>query len=258
MHLHRFAFVVPVFAAATLLAARPAFAQDEAAAPPAIVTTPAPAPVTTPAPEVPAEKKIRASVAIERVGGLSYSNVSSGDGGGSLSAVGYVIGGPSVNPDSSPRLGVDAIFGNNITLGAALAGGTYAVKTKDQDASDHLSLFIIAPRIGYRIPLSKNWDLTPRGVVTIEGGTLSAGDDDSAKSSVVALGLGAEGVLAYRATSSFNLLAGVGFDHTVAASATTRSTTYGINGEAVTSADTKGIDGALFTLQLWIGIGGYL
>ena len=249
--LHSFATACVAVAWATSVYAQ------EPAAPAAPATTPAPttAGTTSPQPTV--------SVAIERVGGVSWSSVSQSDADTSGSLVAFGIGSVNANPYTAPRLGVDYILPMNLTLGAGLGFERYSLSEKDKGSSTDVgSLFIytLTPRVGYRIAVSPMFDVTPRVGLTLAGGKASSGtSDDSA--GVFALALGAEAVGALRATSSFNLLAGIGVDQTISASetTTTTTTTSGSAGTTTTTSSTsEDIKGALFSLQLWLGIGGYL
>ena len=231
-----------------------AYAQDDA--PPA-----AGASAGTGAPPVAAEPKGSApsvSMALERVGGVSYSSVSgdkSSDGSGSLFALG--IGSVNVNPYTAPRLGIDYILPIGLTLGGGLGFGHFSLSAKGSDGKSQglgsLSLYTLTPRVGYRVALSDRFDLVPRAGVTLAGGSVSSNDGRDS-SGVFALALSAEGAGVLRLTSSFNLLAGVGIDQTVAATASS-STTTSSGGTRSASSDIKG---SLFSAQLWLGMGGYL
>lgn len=213
--------------------------------------------------------KLKVSLALERVGGLSYTKASAKDSDTSASLTVFQLGGVTVNPYAAPRLGVDLLLESNLTLGAALSVGRYSVSasgastttvtgaggtttTTSSSSQDLGSLFIytLTPRVGYRVAASPDFDVTPRAGLTLAGGSVSNGGS-SGSAGVFALALDAEVVGAYRATQSFNLLAGVGFDYTVAASASSSSG----SGSSSSSTDIKG---GLFAMQLWLGVGGYL
>lgn len=231
---------------------------------------PAPAPVPAAAPEA-ARPKI--SIAIERAGGVGYTRIFAKDSDAAVSFTAFAVGGLFVNPYAAPRVGVDYIFDSGITLGAAASIGHYSLSgtststttvvsnsgatptttttSKDQDVGS-LFLYTLAPRVGYRIPLSEHVDLTPRGGITLAGGSVSSGTSDDSFG-VFAVALSGEGVLAYRMTPSFNLLAGGSADYTVAATASQSSSSG--NGSSSSSQDIKG---GVLTLQAWLGLGGYL
>ncbi len=237
---------------------------DEEPAPPPVA-----APIPAPAPEA-ARPKI--SIAIERAGGVGYTHISAKDSDAAVNFTAFAVGGLFVNPYAAPRVGVDYILDSGITLGAAASIGHYSLSgtststttvigsngpattttsTKDQDVGS-LTLYTLAPRIGYRIPISEHVDLTPRGGITLAGGSVSSGSSDDSFG-VFALALSGEGVLAYRMTPSFNLLAGGSADFTVAATASQSSGSGGSS-----SSSSQDVKGGVFTLQAWLGLGGYL
>lgn len=210
------------------------------------------------------------SIALERVGGINYTKAFAKDTDDAVSLTAFGMGGPSVSPYSSPRLGLDYIVDGGLTIGAGLSFGRYSLSataantntvvgaggttsTSSSTTTQNIgSLFIytLTPRVGYRIPVSPDFDIIPRGGVTLAGGSVSNGDNQGSEG-VFALALSGEGVAAYRATKSFNLLGGVGLDYTLTASASSTNS----NGSTSTSNDIKG---GLFAVQLWLGIGGYI
>jgi hypothetical protein len=243
---------LPLATLAVLLVSTPALADGAGDASPN--ATPSSNPKSASDEALHGSSKMKVSLAIERVGGLSWTKASAKDTDASSSLTVFQIGGVAVNPYSAPRLGVDLILESNLTLGAGLSAGRYSISASQGGKTTDLgSLFIysLAPRVGYRIAASPDFDVTPRAGVTLAGGSVSSGTD-SQSAGVFALALSGEVVGAYRATSSFNLLAGIAADATVAASA---STTSGNGGNTSTSTDIKG---GLFALQLWLGVGGYL
>jgi hypothetical protein len=124
-------------------------------------------------------------------------------------------------------------------------------------------LYTLTPRLGYRIPLSDKIDLTPRAGHTFAGASASPADSKN-DASLFALAIGVDAPLAFRLTDSFNLLAGAAIDYTVSATVTTTSTSTtvvgGPGGTTSSSTSTKSEDlkGTLFSMQAWLGIGGYL
>ncbi len=201
------------------------------------------------------------SLALERVGGVGYTKLFAKDTDDAVSLTAFGIGGVNPNPYSAPRVGFDYIFDGGFTLGGGVSMGRFSLSAttansvngnKTTTTQDVGSLFIytLTPRVGYRIPVSPSLDFTPRAGVTLAGGSLSQGSGNGS-AGVFAMALSGEGVLAYRATRSFNLLGGLGLDYTVTASA---SQTNG-NGSTSSSSDLKG---GLFAVQLWLGLGGYL
>jgi len=254
-------FLVVASVLATLAVAPSALAQDEA--PPA--AAPAPAPSATA--EVAAPKW---SLAIERLGGLSYGRVAAKDTDDSASITGFGVGGVMLNPFAAPRVGFDAILASGLTLGGSASlnhyslsattkattttttptGGTTTSTTTRTDDVGSATIYTLTPRIGYRIPLSPSVDLTPRAGITLAGGSLDSGNDSDSVG-IFTVAVGGEGVFAFRVTNAVNLLAGAAVDYTVAATATSSSS----NGARTTSTDVKG---ALLTLQGWVGLGVYL
>jgi hypothetical protein len=207
------------------------------------------------------------SVALERLGGFSYTKLSAKDTSDTASLTAFALGSVTVNPYVSPRLGVDAILEPGVTIGAGLSiarfslsgttttttvNGTTTTSTSSSQDLGSLFLYTITPRVGYRIVAAPEFDITPRAGVTLAGGSVSSGDGRTS-GGVFALALSGEGVAAWRVTRSFNLLAGLGLDFTVAASASSTQDTS--NGTRSTTQDIKG---SLFAGQLWLGMGGYL
>jgi hypothetical protein len=175
------------------------------------------------------------------------------------------IGGVTPNPFAIPRLGLDFILPSNLTLGGAIGFTRLSASTSSGSKSQDIGsvfLYTITPRIGYRIPLSEKVDITPRAGLTFAGASASP-SDSSNDASIFAIAIGADAPVAFRLTDSFNVLVGVGLDYTVSATVsttTTSSTTTGVGGTTTTSTKTQSDDvkGALFSMQAWLGIGGYL
>lgn len=254
----------PLLAVGLLLVSAPAFAQDDpATTPPPPVTTTAP-PVTTTTPAADA-KTPSWSIALERVGGIGYAKATDESGESSVSVTALGIGGVTPNPFAIPRVGVDYITESGVTVGAAAGFSRIAVSAASKNDSQDVGsviLYTFTPRVGYRIPLSEHVDLTPRAGLTLAGASLSPAEGNSS-ASIFAVALGADAPFAFRLTNSFNLLAGVGIDYTVSATATAKSestTVVSGPGGSTTSKDTKESEakGSLFSLQGWIGLGGYL
>lgn len=251
-------------ALASLFFALPAAAQDEAATPTA---PPASASASTSAPTGAAEAKVPSfSIALERVGGIGYAKAAAKDSDDSLSLVALGVGGVTPNPFAVPRLGLDFILPSNLTLGGAIGFTRLSASTssgsKSQDVGS-VFLYTLTPRIGYRIPLSEKVDITPRAGLTFAGASASPSDSKN-DASIFAIAIGADAPVAFRMTDSFNLLVGAGIDYTVSAtvsSTSTSSTTVsgGTTGSTTTtSTKTEDVKGSLFSMQAWLGIGGYL
>ena len=237
---------------ALLLVAAPAAAQD---------AVPAPGARRAGAPEA---KVPSMSLAIERVGGIGYARAAStetnNDASVSLTALG--IGGVTLNPFAVPRVGLDFILPSNLTLGGAIGftrlSGSTSSGSKSQDVGS-VFLYSLTPRVGYRIPLSDKIDLTPRVGLTFAGASGSLGDSKN-DASIFAIAISADAPLAFRLTDSFNILVGAGIDYTVSANVTTTSTTTvsGPTGTTTsTSTQSEEVKGSLFSLQAWLGVGGY-
>ena len=247
-------FASSLVALALFLIAVPAAAQD-AVAPPA--TTPA---VASDGPKVPSF-----SLALERVGGIGYAKAASNVDDSSVSLVALGVGGVTPNPFAVPRLGLDFILPSNLTLGGAIGFTRLSASTssgsKSQDVGS-VFLYTLTPRIGYRIPLSEKVDLTPRAGLTFAGASASPSDSKN-DASIFAIAIGADAPVAFRMTDSFNLLVGVGIDYTVSATVSTTTTSTTVTGGTTgsttsTSTKTDDLKGSLFSMQAWLGIGGYL
>jgi hypothetical protein len=249
-----------------LLVAVPAAAQDEAtpAVAPAAPAGPAAGAAAAPAPEA---KVLSFSLALERVGGIGYAKAASSEGkDSSVSLVALGVGGVTPNPFAVPRLGLDFILPSNLTLGGAVGFTRLSASTSSGNRSEDVGsvfLYTLTPRVGYRIPLSDKIDLTPRAGLTFAGASASPSDSKN-DASIFALAIGVDAPLAFRLTDSFNLLAGAAIDYTVSATVTTTSTSTtvvgGPGGTTSSSTSTKSEDlkGTLFSMQAWLGIGGYL
>ena len=243
---------------AVLLVAAPAAAQE------ALPAAPAPGAPSAPCAEAMLPSM---SLAIERVGGVGYARAASTEANtdASLSLTALGIGGVTLNPFAVPRVGVDFILPSNVTLGGAVGftrlSGSTSSGSKSQDVGS-VFLYSLTPRVGYRIPLSDKIDLTPRGGLTFAGASGSLGDSKN-DASIFAVAISADAPLAFRLTDSFNLLAGAAIDYTVSATATTTTSSTTVTGGptgTTTSTSTKSDDlkGSLFSMQAWLGMGGYL
>jgi hypothetical protein len=251
---------------ACLLASAPAAAQDDpppADAPPAVAPSPVAA-VAAPAPPREEVKTPSWSIALERVGGIAYAKATASEDDSSVSVTAFGVGGVTPNPFAIPRVGVDYITSSGLTLGAGVGfsriSGSAGNGKKSEDIGS-VTLYTLTPRIGYRIPLSDRIDFTPRAGLTLAGASVSPPDNGNS-ASIFAVAVGADAPLAFRLTPSFNLLAGAAFDYTVSASVTTESTSRvspGPGGGAPTTrTNTEDVKGSLFSLQAWLGVGGYL
>ncbi len=232
-------------AIAVVSSAAPAFAQEPAPPPPA------PAPT-------PEEKLQRAmfSLALERAGGISFAHVSAKDSNDSASLFTFGVAGATINPYAVTRLGLDYILEGGISIGGALGFTRFSGSSSGSGSSTDLGsviLYTLTPRVGYRLPLSPRVDLTPRLGLTIAGASVSGGGNSSETDSIFALAIGADAPVAFRLTDSFNLLLGAGFDLTLTASTSSSSSNNGSS-----SSSSNDVKGSLYSLQLWLGVGGYI
>jgi hypothetical protein len=250
-------------ALALLLVALPAAAQDDAATP---TSPPASASVaSSPSAGAAEGKQPTFSLALERVGGIGYAKAAANTGNDSLSLVALGVGGVTPNPFAVPRLGLDFILPSNLTLGGAVGftrlSASVSSGSQSQDVGS-VFLYTLTPRIGYRIQLSDKVDLTPRAGLTFAGASVSPSDSKN-DASIFAIAVGADAPVAFRLTESFNVLVGVGIDYTVSATASTTTTSSTVNGGPTgsttsTSSRTDDLKGSLFSMQAWLGLGGYL
>ena len=227
----------------TLVAAS-AWAQD----PPAPA---APAPPTA-APD--GAEPLRPSLGFERVGGFSYTVASPDEGDDKVSANIFAIGGIVLNPYSAPRLGIDFPVAGNLTLGGS---GSYSrtslsmtANKKTEDVGS-LSIYSLTPRIGYTFRPNPRFDLSLRAGVLLAGGSVE--DVDGEGFSVFTTAADVEAVGAIRLNRSFHVLGGLAFDKTLSGTATAT----GGSGSS-SSSNSEDIKGGLTTVQLWLGLGGYL
>ncbi len=193
------------------------------------------------------------SLAIERIGGMVFSKAASSDTDAGVSLFSFGVGGLALNPYALPRAGIDYILANNLTLGTGVGFGRQALGTSSNGSSSDVGsvfLYTLSPRAGYRFVVAPKVDITPRLGVTLVGASGSSGNQSVG---VFALALSADSAVAFRLTESFNLLAGLGFDQTISVSA---SQTSGSGSTSKTSS--QDIHGALFAIQAWLGVGGYL
>src|SRR5262249_30679910 len=104
-----------------------------------------------------------------------------------------------------------------------------------RNASADGGIFTLTPRVGYRIPLSKHVDLTPR-----LGGTIAT-TSATGTPTQTALGVGVDAAFAVRVTDRFHIL---------------------LCPEFVVAAASSGDSGSpketLVSFQAWLGVGGYL
>lgn len=246
----RFRFPSSFAALALLFVAIPAAAQDAPSTAASASSSQPTSPSKTPS----------VSIALERAGGIAYAKASASESDSDVSVTTFGVGGATLNPFATPRVGVDVILPSKLTLGGAVGfsriSGSVSANGKTDDVGS-VFLYTLTPRVGYRIALTDTIDFTPRAGLTFAGGSASPGSgNDSAN--IFAVALSADAPFAFRLTDSFNLLAGAALDYTVAAKVS--STTQTSSGTSTTSSTSKTDDvkGALFSMQAWVGVGGYL
>ena len=226
----------------------------------AAVSAPEPARAATPGVE-----PLRLSLSLERVGGFNYSRISDADSDAHASFTLLSVGGITLNPYASPRLGVDIPVWEALTLGGSVSysrtsltlseesGDAGSPESKSENVGS-LTMYSVTPRVGYVLRPHPKLDVALRAGLLLAGGSLKDSDGDGV--SVFTTALDAEVVGAVRLTTSFNLLIGLAFDRTLSGSASEENSSSDSSGSARESSTT--IDGGLTTGQLWLGLGGYL
>jgi hypothetical protein len=224
---------------AAVLVAPLAFAQGEPE--PTPMPVPSPTPIQTQDPNsipnpnpdpgpAPTTFVPTVSIALERVGGVSFSRFWGHFVGVNTFGLGF--------GNVAPRLAGDYLVNGKLALG--LAVGIWRVgQSENSVRMGSAYSFTLAPRVGYRIAVGRRLDVVPRlGVFTSNGET-----HEAVKS--FAVGVSAEGAFVWRLAESFNVLTAISLDQAI-----TESTTQG------------GADhypgGRTTTVQLWLGLGGYL
>lgn len=232
-------------ALAVFFLSAPAFAQDEA---------PKEAP-KDPAPKDKEETKALFSLGLERFGGIAYAKGAEKDGDDSVSLLTMGLGVGNINPFAVPRIGADYILENGISLGAGAGFTRWSGSSSNGSRSEDIGsifLYTFTPRVGYRVPISKSVDVTPRVGVTLAGASISTGDNGDS-SSVFAVGAGVEAPFACRINDSFHILVAPAFDVTLTATASSSSSNGG-----TTTSSSNDVKATLWALQGWVGVGGYL
>ena len=157
-----------------------------------------------------------------------------------------------------------------LTLGGAVAFGYASLSDSPQNGGQstaiHGTAWLISPRVGYRWRPTPFLDITPHLGATFADASLSEPTEDcnfdgagnencttgSNSTSVFLVALSAEVVASLRMTKTFNLLAGVSYDHVISASGSNGSS----SGSTSTSSDAN-VSGQYLGAQLWLGLGGY-
>jgi hypothetical protein len=221
------------------------------------------------------------SLSLERFASVNAVFLSLDDGSEDvkLRTKGITAGGPIANPLGAPRLSVDYLSKLGVTFGAGLAFALGDLDSADggRDVDEGgYGLLMLAPRIGYRVEVSKWFDLTPRAGMTVGWARFTGPEqeycedyyyepasgeyvesacttEEGNKFSMFAAVANLELAATVRLTDSFNLLAGLSYDLLVAAHAKEQE-----GGDSGDSEKERFEDGHLSSLQLWLGLGGYL
>lgn len=214
---------------------------------------------------------------IERIAGLSHATAKP-DGENSAGATFFNVAGAVHDPLSMPRVGFDVFLPNGLGFGAALGFSTVSLSSQSPGSSDSrndgsLTAYVFSPRISYRIPVSDYFDIVPRFGLTFLGGNVTDGDRQSCsftgttsncatvsgdKSSVHATALSPEVVGVIRITTSFNILAGLSYDHVVSAGTDQTDSYTNAGGSPASSTSSNSVSGTFSAIHLWFGMGGYL
>ena len=203
--------------------------------------------------EEPKGREPAMSLAVERLGGLSYGNLSASGQDGSLSVTMLNLGAVNANPFAMPKLAFDvgARNGGWVGISAGFATGKPTVKNGNRsETPGGVTVYSVTPRLGYRIPLHPFFDLTPRVGLTLAG-VQGWVNDEKDELSVFTGSLSAELVGALRISPHANGLVGLAYDQTVVGSASTTS-------KRSSGTSTDEAKGGLMTVQLWLGLGVYL
>lgn len=122
-------------------------------------------------------------VAFERTFGFGSGKVEQDfDGGGEAETSGtaFTLGSPLVTPVEGlfiPRLGIDYVVSDPVTIGGAVGFGT-ANTDDDNDDDVNQTAFLLAPRAGGYFGISDSLGIWPRGGITFL--SYSRTDDDGA------------------------------------------------------------------------------
>jgi hypothetical protein len=213
-------------------------------------------------------------LSIERVAGFSSANISPDDMDGDVSANVLSLTGAIQNPAAGPRLGFDYFIPGGLTLGVGVG---YTRISGEADGKDigKANLYLLSPRIGYRVALSEQFDLIPRGGLSFIGGSYQAPEGESCtfstdpgtgtyvddcrtvdgdKLSGQAMLLSLDMAAALRLTDSFNLLGGLAYEHVLSASGEVEEA----DRDGGSESEKADYEGSASVIQLWFGIGGYL
>ncbi|MGH7434504.1 MAG: hypothetical protein ACRENE_02435, partial [Polyangiaceae bacterium] len=115
------------------------------------------------------------SISLERVAGVSFGSARlDAATGGSFGATAFTLAGAAIDPIFLPRLAGDVILPSGLTLGGALAYSHAALSSNPDNPQNgqggtgtlNGEVWLLSPRLGYRLHLSPLFDLWPRAGVT--------------------------------------------------------------------------------------------
>lgn len=159
----------------------------------------------------------------ERVFGLNFwSGTLTPDGSdtdlsASGTSVGLIMNSGTLTPYTIPRLALDYMVADGVSIGGSIGyistSGTRDVPdgtggTTEQDLNG-TNGFLVAPRVGYVIPVSDGIDFWVRGGITYYSQTTEGEPDDTTTSG---LALGAEGALVLSPIAGFGFTVGPTID----------------------------------------------
>jgi hypothetical protein len=220
------------------------------------------------------ESPLGLSVSIERVAGVAYASLRPTNSNATFGGTTFGIAGPAINPIALPRAAADVVLPVGLTLGGAVGYGNATLSQSPdsgRSSSFNGNAWLLSPRVGYALHLGPIFDLWPRAGVTLAGASLQNPDGQSCTSGSFGAGpvttnctttpgdseslffaaASVEVAAVLRLTRTFNLLAGVAYDHVFAASGSTT------RGGSTTSSDIHA-EGKYLGGQLWLGLGGYV
>lgn len=166
----------------------------------------------------------------ERLFGFSYSTTTTESSGTkateSTTALSLMWPGPSLGPTpyEIARAAFDVVVGSGVTLGGSIGFATFSGSTKTEAGGQSqtrddptLTLFALAPRVGYVLPLSDTFAFWPRVGITyysIRASTelTAAGVTSTTKTTTDGVGLDLEPAFVYTPVSHFGILIGPAAD----------------------------------------------
>lgn len=153
----------------------------------------------------------------ERVFGVNlWSTTVTPDGGDDINSsgtsVGLVWNADTPTAFAIPRFALDYMVADGVSLGGSI--GYYSKSGKTDEGGEDVDLpgehgFVLAPRVGYVIPVTDGVDFWVRGGITYFSSTMEGDPDDT---EVSGLALGAEGALVVSPIAGFGLQVGPTID----------------------------------------------